>query len=80
MVLFHYSKLLETVSRKSIIRREKLTVTSRELANSLEQPFCLLSFQSEVKLSPTPELEFLTVALLGGLPILQLPEVLPEDI
>ena len=35
--------------------KEKLTVTSRVLANSLKQPFCLLSFQLKVKLSPNPE-------------------------
>ena len=54
------SRELIVVSRKSIVWREKWTVTSRELANSLKQPFCLLSFQLEVKLSPSPELDFLT--------------------
>ena len=44
------------------IWREKLTVTTKESANSLKQPFRLLSFQSEVKLSPSPELDFLTPA------------------
>ena len=37
-----------------------MTVTSRELDNSLKQPFYLLSFQLEVKLSLSPELDFLT--------------------
>ena len=43
--------------REPIMRtwREKLTVMLRELA------FCLLSFQLEVKLSPSPELDFITL-------------------
>ena len=69
ILLFHYSKVLEDASRKSNIWTEKLTVTPRNLANSLKQPFCLLGTLS-LKLSPNPELDFLTVALLGGLPIL----------
>ena len=77
ILLFHYSKFLEDASRKSNIWREKLTVTPRNLANSLKQPFCLLSFQLEVKLSPNPELDFLTVALLGGLPILFVCHITP---
>ena len=64
------SRELIVVIRKSIVWREKLTVTSRELANSLKQPFCLLSIQLKVKLSPSLELDSPKVALLGGLPIL----------
>ena len=60
IVLFHYSKFLDRREPIEQIWREKLTVTTKESANSLKQPFCLLSFQLEVKLSPSPELDFLT--------------------
>ena len=59
--------ILEVLERREPIEqiwREKLTVPSRELANSLKQPFCLLSFQLEVKVSASPELDFLTMMLL----------------
>ena len=55
------SRELIVVSRKSNLCRDKSTVLSRELANSRKQPF-LLSFQLEVKASPSLELDFLTVS------------------
>ena len=49
------------VIRKCIIRRD-LTVITKELANSVEQPLSLLSIKVEVKISLSPELDFFTGA------------------